>query len=72
MPESSAAGTNPIVTTEKELEGKLLPPSDQGRSDSDVELVQVDSDVELLTGPRVGDAGEGEMSCDASVVGGKP
>ena len=34
-----ASGTNPITATEKELEAKLLPPSGDVESDSDVELV---------------------------------
>ena len=57
VPEGDAVGTNPVTTTEKELEAKLLPPSGRGRSDSDVELVEVDSNVELLAGPGDGDAG---------------
>ena len=34
-----ASGTNPITAAEKELEANLLPPSGDGESDSDVELV---------------------------------
>ena len=33
------SSTNPITAAEKELEAKLLPPSGDGESDSDVELV---------------------------------
>ena len=36
---SVASGTNPIMAAEKELEAKLLPPSGDGESNSDVELV---------------------------------
>ena len=54
-----ASGTTPIMAAEKELEAKILPPSGDGESDSDVELVVGDSDVEPVEGP--GDAGaEGE------------
>ena len=34
-----AFGTNPITVAEKEIEAKLLPPSSDGESDSDVEVV---------------------------------
>ena len=54
VPESSAAGTIPVMAAEKELEGKLLPPSDEGGSDSDIELVEVDSDVARKPTQEVG------------------
>ena len=34
-----ASGTYPITAAEKEIEAKFLPPSGDGESDSDVELV---------------------------------
>ena len=45
------------MTAEKELEAKLLSPSGRGGSDSDVELMEVDSNVDLLPGPGDVDAG---------------
>ena len=47
VPEGEAIGNNPITTAEKELEGKLLPPSGGGESDSDVEVLEDGSDVEV-------------------------
>ena len=46
-------------TGEKELDAKLLPPGG-GESDSDVEVLEGDSDVELVDEPGDGDA-EGKM-----------
>ncbi|CAM9308990.1 unnamed protein product, partial [Ectocarpus sp. 12 AP-2014] len=47
LPEmSSASGANPIATAEKEVTAKLLPP--EGDSDDEVEIIDGDSDVELL------------------------
>ena len=48
-----ASGTNPITAAEKELEAKLLPPSGDGESDSDIELVEGDSNVVELEGGEV-------------------
>lgn len=47
VPEGAAAGTNPIAAAQKEVDAKLLPPTDD---DSDVELLEDDSDVEFLGG----------------------
>ena len=54
-----ASGTNLTTAAEKGLEAKLLPSSGDGESESDVELVERDSDVELVDGPGGGGA-EGE------------
>ena len=60
LPEVPAAsGTNPITAAQKELEAELLPPSGDGESDSVVELVEGDGDVELVDGPGGGGV-EGE------------
>ena len=48
VPEDEAIGTNPITAEEKEVEGKLLPPGEEG--ENDVEPLDDDSDVELLGG----------------------
>ena len=45
VPEGRAIGTNPITAAEKEVEGKLLPPGEEG--ENDVELLE---DVEFLGG----------------------
>ena len=47
VPEGEAVGTNPISAAEK-VEGKLLPPGEEG--ENDVEPLDDDSDVELLGG----------------------
>ena len=47
VPEGEATGTNPITAAEK-VEGKLLPPGEDG--ENDVELLEDDSDVEFLGG----------------------
>ncbi|CAB1107081.1 unnamed protein product [Ectocarpus sp. CCAP 1310/34] len=61
LPEvSSAPGANPIATAEKEVTAKLLPP--EGDSDDEVEIIDGDSDVELLDGPWVGAAGGDDLS----------
>ena len=52
-PEGEAIGTNPITAAEKEVEGKLLPPGEEGAND--VELLEDDSDVEFLGGGKEGD-----------------
>lgn len=54
----AASGDNPIMAAEKDLEGRLLPPGADEDSDSDVELVEIDSDVELVDGPWYGGAEE--------------
>ena len=54
-----ASGTNPITAAEKELWAKLLPPSGDGESDSNVKLVEGDGDAELVDGPG-GEGAEGE------------
>ena len=60
LPEVPVAfGTNPIAAAEKEIEAKLLPPSGDGESDSGVEFVEGDSDVELVDGSEGGGT-EGE------------
>ena len=48
VPAGEAVGINPIAGAEKGLEGKLLPPDEEG--DSDVELLDFDGDVEILAG----------------------
>ena len=56
VPEGEAIGTNPITAAKKEVEGKLLPPGEEG--ENDVELLEDDSDVEVL-----GDGGkEGDIA----------
>ena len=48
VPEGEAIGTNPITAEKKEVEGKLLPPGEEG--ENDVELLEDGSDVEFLGG----------------------
>ena len=48
VPEGEGIGTNPITAAEMEVEGKLLPPGEEGQND--VELLEDDSDVEFLGG----------------------
>ena len=64
VPEGEAIGNNPTTTAEKELEGKLLPPSGGGESDSDVEVLKDSSDVEVWDAPGAADTGgeEGNKS----------
>ena len=48
VPEGEAIATNPITAAEKVVEGKLLPPGEEG--ENDVKLLEDDSDVEVLGG----------------------
>lgn len=52
--EGNAIDTNPITALKKEPEGKLLPPNRGGKTDSDVKLIEADSNVELRYGLGVG------------------
>ena len=48
VPEAEAIGSNPITAAGKEVEGKLLPPGEEG--ENEVELLEDDNDVEFLGG----------------------
>ncbi|CAM9915919.1 unnamed protein product [Ectocarpus sp. 8 AP-2014] len=59
VPDGESIGTNPITAAEKDVQGRLLTPADGEESDSDVELLEYDSDLEFL-GVSGGGEKEGE------------
>ncbi|CAN0368452.1 unnamed protein product [Ectocarpus sp. 12 AP-2014] len=59
VPDGEPIDTNPITAAEKEVQGRRLPPADREESDSDVELLKYDIDLEFL-GVSGGGEKEGE------------